>query len=351
MKIHNYVIIFCAFVMAIFIFWNYKTQRSSAYSRTNIEYANALTAACHDAAKTIRMDLLGEYQGVWRLKSARNRTLNMFYSTLSRNFGSVTAMKEEEMKEKTPIVVLVDVDGFYISYNAAFDEYGNSETLFAYDKVDVVSSLNTWSEMRGTAVVRYYLSEYVDVTLPNGTIWSGNRKSVYDSLHEAGKLTADLAYLNNGDEFRERKQNCVASKLEKQINYYLNTQTINISKYNTGYNVTMPASIGEDWARMTKNPTVIAFMQGNQEQTTGRILNVYAYCAGELTNANVYFIYDGYYYPITAATKTDRTVTLGVSATEYVQTTVYVYNGTDITKFYFSEEDCAAEGALPWTLR
>lgn len=351
MKIHNYVIIFCAFVMAIFIFWNYKTQRSSSYSRTNIEYANALTAACHDAAKTIRMDLLGEYQGVWRQKSARQRTLAMFYDTLSRNFGSVSEVLGEEMKEKTPIVVLVDVDGFYISYNAAFDEYGNSITPFTYDQVDVVSSLNTWAERRGSAVVRYYLSDYVDVTLPDGTVWSGNRAAVRDNLHEAGRLTTDLSYLGNADEFRERKQVVIADKLEKQINYYLNTQTINVSKYNTGYNVTMPASVGEDWARMTKNPTVIAFMQGNQEQTTGRFLNVYAYCAGELTNANVYFIYDGYYYPISYAAKTDRMVTISVSSTEYVETTVYTYNGTDVIQFYFSEEDCAAEGALPWTLK
>ena len=351
MKIHNYVIIFCAFVMAFFIFWNFKTQRSSSYSRTNIEYANSLTAACHDAAKTIRMDLLGEYQGVWRLKSARERTLNMFYDTLSRNFGSISTVLEEEMKEKTPIVVLVDVDGFYISYNAKFDEYGNSVTPFTYEQVDVVSSLNTWAERSGTAVVRYYLSEYVDVTLADGTIWSGNRKTVYNNLVDAGRLISDLVYLNNADEFQERKQNCIAAKLEKQINYYLNTQMINVSRYNTGYNVTMPASIGEDWARMTKNPTIIAFMQGNQEQTTGRVLNVYAYCAGELTNANVYFIYDGYYYPISMATKTDRTVTIGVSSTEYIQTTVYVFNGTDIIQFYFSEEDCAAQGALPWTLK
>ena len=348
MKLHNYVIIFCAVIMAVFIFWNYTTQRSSAYSQTNVEYANALTAACHDAAKTIRMDLLGEHQGVWRQKSARERTLNMFYDTLSRNFGSVSAVLETEMKEKTPVVVLVDVDGFYVSYNAVFDDYGNSIVPFTYDKVDVVSSLNTWAERNGTAVVRYYLSDYVDVTLNDGTVWSGNRKTVYDNLHAAGRLSSSLYYLNNDAQFAEKKQVCIATKLEKQINYYLNTQTINVSKYNTGYNVTMPASIGEDWARMTKNPTVIAFMQGNQERTTGNILNVYAYCAGELTNANVYFIYDGYYYPIEMATKTDATVTTFVSSTEYVVTTVYTYNGTDITKFYFSEEECAAEGALPW---
>lgn len=345
MKLHHYIIMFVAFVFSFFILYNYINQRSVAYNRTNIEYANALTSACHDAAKTINADNLTYNAGVWRTRADIERTLSAFYETLSRNFGGTSDLIGLSMQEKTPFVLLVDVDGFYTSHNVVFDEYGNATVPWNFEGVNAVSGLNTWAKSYGNYIVRYFLSDYIEVTTQSGNKFAGLREAAVSQMQAAGTFSnATLGFLLDEDQFKEEKSVVITSKLEKQINYLLNTQKINVDRYYTGYDVTMPASIGEDWSRLTKNPTVISFMQGNQEQLDSHSLNVFAYAAGELTQSNIYFVDGDLYYPLDAATRSTVTVTVNGKNSEK---TVYTFNGNPITAFYYSPEEAAATGATP----
>ena len=346
MKLSNLIIFFSAVLLAVFIFYNYVTQRSSAYNRTNIEYANSLTAACHDAAKTINIDNLEQEYGVWRTTAEKEHTLNIFYESLSRNFGESGEMLSGRMKEKTPIVVLVDTDGFYISFNAKFDDYGNAIVSNAYEEANVITDINTWTEQTGSYIIRYYLSDHIQVTTGNGTVFAGDRHNVYRDMAHAGALSSAISFIADDVKFNEYRNVVVAKKLEEQINYFLNTQFINVNPYFTGYNVTIPALEGEDWARNIDAPTVISFMQGNQEPLNGNMLNVYAYASGEITAKHLYFIEGDYYYKLdgNSIVTTTTTVTINGVTTTITQ---YSHNGIPITNFYTSMEECAALGALP----
>jgi len=346
MKLTNYIIAFVAAIFAAFILYNYVTQRSSAYNRTNIEYANSLTTACHDAAKTINTDNLAPNEGVWQTRADMNYTLDIFYETLSRNFGESGEMLAEIMKEKTPIVVLVDTDGFYINFNAAFDKYGNAVVSPAYEKANVITSINTWTDKYGSYIVRYYLSDYIQITTNNGTVYSGDRKDVYKAMSSAGAMSSSITFIADDTKFSEYKNVVIAKKLEDQINYFLNTQFINVNEYFTGYNVTIPALSGEEWARLIKSPTIISFMQGNQETLNGNMLNVYAYASGELTPKHLYFIHDNYYYRLDSDLVVTNSTTMTINGTA-TTITEYLFHGSPITKFYTSMEECAMAGAIP----
>lgn len=346
MKLHNYLIGFVSVFVAIFIFYNFVTQRSSAYNRTNIEYANDLTAACHDAAKTINLDNLEINEGVWQNQKEMEFTLQIFYETLSRNFGASAELKAQQMKDQTPCVVLVDTDGFYISFNAVYDEYNNAVIPNSFEGTNVITDINTWTEQVDNCIVRYYLSDYIQVTTNTGKVFAGNRKRVYQDMIAAGMLTSNMTYLVDDVKFDESKNHTIISKLEKQINYFINTQFINVSDYNTGYNITLPELTGEEWSRMIKSPCVIAFMQGNQESVNGNLLNVYAYAAGEISAKYLYVIDNGYYYRLDGNSITTNETTVTINGTT-TTVTEYLFNGTPISNFYTSMEECAALGAVP----
>lgn len=340
MKMHNIVIIVLGVFFVGLLWFNWNNQKAVSYNRTNIEYANKLASACYDAAQTIDAENMGNEKGVWSSLPKRLYTLEIFYKSLAKNVDRDNDVQAVSMPEYTPFVILVDTNGFYISYNACFDEYGNGIVPDDMDQLNSISNLNTWVENYGNTTVRYYLNDFVDVTLADGTFYTGLRENVYQELPDAAK--AKLPFLASKESYGEYRINVVARTMEDVMNYYLNTQIINHSEYNTGYDITLPETIGEDWSRMLLHPTVISFMQGDQKYVDGRVLNIYAYAAGELNTRYRYFIINGEYYCIDK----DMAEQIEYSTDEKGIVSAY-YKGTQIDGFYNSMEECAKYGAVP----
>lgn len=336
MKIHNVVVFLLSILAIVFIIYNYVSQKAVSYNRANIQYANRLTAACHDAAKTISFDEDGT---VWSDKEKINETLRVFYTCLSSAFHMDNSPMMGSIAEKTPFVILVDRDGFYLSVNACFDEYGNYVVPDEIDRVNSITTLNTWTETYAGNIVRFYLDDEVEVTLADYGYFTGTREEVFAALTDAGR-TAGLEFLGDKEQFAEARITAITNRIEDTINYILNTQTVNVDSYNTGYNVTLPRLSGEDWSRMIKNPTVISFLQGKQQVIGTRIHNIYAYASGELTRSYPYFIVDGEYV-WTRRALTRETTEDG--------STVYTYMGVPVTQYYGSMKACAEKGAVPAT--
>lgn len=339
MKIHNVILIFIGLFFAFFLLFSYQNQTAVHYSQRNTEYAEKLTSACYDAAQTISADFVGKPAGCWDSKAAREETLKIFYKSLAQNLGLDTEVRSRGIQDYTPFVLLVDNPGFYISYNACFDEYGNAIVPDDLDSINVVSELNTYVGTYDNHTVRYYLNDYVDVTLSDGSFYTGERTEVYNNLPHSAKTV--LSFLNDSVSFGEMRVEAVVGKVEQVINYYLNTQMINVSNYNTGYQVALPQLTGEDWSRMIAHPTVISFAQGEQEPMDGRMLNVYAYAAGELNKGYLYIILDGEYYCI------DKELKNQLQKSVEGPGIVYTYNGERIDALYNSMEECAEAGAVP----
>lgn len=334
MKIHNIVIFLLAIMVAVFVPYNYISQKPIAYNRTNAEYAAILTAACHDAAKTISLDT---EDLAWAEGGKIEDTLKVFYTALASSVYGTDSTRAASIAEKTPFVILVDMDGFYLSVNACFDEYGNYIVPEESDRINSITTLNTWTESYFGNIVRFYLTDKVEVTLSDYGCLKGTRQEVYETLSDMGK-TAGLEFLGDTSLFEEARIAAITGRIEDTINYILNTQTVNVDGYNTGYNVTLPRLTGEDWSRMLKNPTVISFLQGKQEVIGNRMFNVYAYAAGELTSLYPYFIVDGEYL------WSRREVTEETDAEGH---RIFTYKGIPVTKFYRNQKACAEKGAVP----
>ncbi len=332
MKMHNVLLLFTGIFFAVFLLFSVRNNTYADFAEENREYAVWLTSACYDAAKTLNTESVQNAAGVWSDSSARSKTLNAFYKSLSNNLS--TEQNMNVVIGNTPFVILVDNDGFYISYNAGYDNYGNAEVPADLDTINVVSALNTYTEKTEGHTIRYYLNDFVSVTLSNGSFYDGMRWEVYEKLPDRAK--SQLQFLADKDAYAENRTHAVVLRIEEVINYYLNTQKNITSAYNTGYNVTLPEITGEDWSRMLKKPSIISFAQGRQLGINHHRLNVYAFSGGELTDSLHYFIVNGMYY------RYDRDVTLSLQADGS-----YSYMGLPIDGFYESMEEAAMTGAMP----
>lgn len=335
MKIHNVLILFTGLFLAIFLIYSWAHKTNVDFAEENREYAVWMSSACYDAAKTIDTENMNIAEGVWSTEQSRTDTLDVYYKTLANNIS--TEQNMNVVIGNTPFVILVDNNGFYISYNAGYDDYGNSVVPDNIDTINTVSGLNTYTGQVNGNTIRYYLNDYVGVTLQNGSYYDGIRWEVYEKLPSSVK--ADLAFLIDDALYAEERAHAVVLRVEEVINYYLNTQKNITSAYNTGYGVTLPEISGEDWSRMLKHPSIISFAQGRQLNLNNHMLNVYAFSAGELTDSYSYFVANGLYYRYDS----DTIIT---KQTEGDHET-YLYMGIPVEGFFKSMEEAAKTGAMP----
>lgn len=338
MKLSNLVIIFVTGFLVFFMWHSYVAQKTISYNTTNKEYSIALATACHDAVKGLKTEYC-DNDGIFTSKM-REESLKRFYDSLARSMGVDDTYLEESLVDKTPFVIFIDNTGFYISYNANYDEEGLDDAS-AYEKPNVMTNLNTWSENRSGIKVRYYLSDWVDVIFPNGTMYSGTRQDVYA---KSGNHYL-LAYLNDDADFDKNKRDVIIKRIENVINHILNTQVVNVDRYATGYQVSLPQITGEEWSRMLKNPTVISFLQGKQVNMENQLLNIYGYAAGEITEENMYQIKGNYYYPVDT-NGIEKTVETVIENGQTITVIKYKESGSNINNFGNMLE-CAEQGKNP----
>lgn len=336
MKIYHVVMLSLALATLFLTLCLLHGRKVAQYGNTSVGYAAKLQSACYDAAKTINMSYVRNSSGAWDSPSARNLTLDIFYKSLALNLNMDEAGRNE-IAEMTPIVVLIDNGGFYVSYSACFDAYENTKIPISADGHSVISGLNTYSETYAGVTVHFYLTDYVEIILPDGCYLSGKRQEVYDELPDETKLS--LSFMASKNKFAEFRSYTVAARIEETLNYYLNTQFINVDAFNTGYQISIPRASGECWARAIENPSIIAFFQGEQDYVDGKLLSTYAYAAGEMSVGDLFFIQNGYYYRVDNSLGIQKVLEDGIYK--------YFYNGEQINIFFTSMEECAATGALP----
>lgn len=340
MKFTDWIIIFIAIFICFtgIVFWGINQNRNSTV--VNEEYANMLTIACEDTMKTSRTDRIKS--GVWANETDRKRAVGTFYATLAYCMNNEYTA-EEANHLFIPAIVLIDTDGYYISYNSALDSHGNvyigtsssgqeycrwmdaSNTLSeadadmnAFKEGVTLSPINTWTETYGTYTVRFHLSDVIDVmftTNRNGQekteIVSGTKDDVGKEISRLKKegiitdasLDGAASNRNTAEEkctirqllyeakkYDQEKNYVIVSQINNEVEYYINYHNVYAEANDIPYSYTMPEVSKEDWHRLLKNPTAIAFMQGRQMRTGKQFTNVYALSGGELVKQHKYFI-------------------------------------------------------------
>ncbi len=339
MKFTDYIIIFLIIFGCFGMFAFYKTNLNSQTEIAETEYANALAVACHDAARTIQVEKAEE--GVWSNSADRNYTLNTFYNTLNFCFNTEYTEKSDETKKYTPIVCLIDNNGYYLSYNTVLDhtesvyiqdesgsvqdaysfhsktEANKDKNVKAYYESMITTPINVWVESYGQYKVRFYLNDLIDIVTPDGITHTDTYRNtakayaagegIFKSLPgDSGKKVPYYVIIENGSEktdkntikallankavYQNIKNKIITQSITDEVNYYINNQNIYNRDAEITYDYYMPDIPEEDWHRLLSNPTVIAFLQGRQAATGEILSNIYSIGGGEVTKNGQYYI-------------------------------------------------------------
>lgn len=360
MKLSNFILVFMGIALCLGLIIFINTDITQKVNTQNIEYANKLTSACFDAAQTMNTENVERYSRVWNDQDDLMNTLDVFYNSLVYSFNWDTAGRVEEMALYTPVVCLIDIDGYYISHNVVFNTTGMVTIPSDAEKRNGLTSLNTWTRSYNGVILRYFLNDHVEVYCTDGSKYEGNRKDVYALLQEKrpGSIeVSEMAFIIDDAVFNQRKNELIVREINKQCEYYINRHNVIGDNYEMQYTFEMPEIAGEDWSRLLQNPTVISFLQGYSTNADNRMLNIYSLGGGELVKNYHYFI-DGDIYHCAEAeggvTRSTRTVTTtyeseGVTKTINTTYEVYEWNGTEIETMYNNQTECAKRGATPCT--
>ncbi len=340
----RYIFVFVVVLISLFGIYTIQTDIASESAQHNSRYSDYLSEATYDAAHVIadRMETSGNITAMPH-EQDRQGVLDVFYKSLSLDFGYITDEDLSRLKIYIPVVALIDTNGYYIVYNA-------EHTGTAGTKLDtIITPLNTWTLKTANYIVKYNLGTNVSVTdMATGIIYEGNYRDVYnelgcpDELYNIGfssvqnghaALEGESVKSDENAKYASSKKNwdtgtdgnfflnqrsVIIPETKEKIEYYINQHNKVASEYHIDYIFTMPLTQYDDWSRMLKEPTCIAFMQGVRPSNTRDYLNIFSIGGGDVSKVK----------QITYKGTTTRTYTL--SDTDDGSATGYVAGARDV---------------------
>ena len=295
----KYVIIFLSLLYAFFGIFSASHDITNNNLKVNSQYTEFLTTAVKDTAD--QMASQADQGLVLKEKSDREQAVNTFYNSLALNFGYDTDEDILKLQSYVPAIVLVDTNGYYICYNAPYDDANGIPRLRR-----MITDINTWAVTTEHFLIRYYLGNKVDVTVlsditVNGTdykageIISGQFYDVYSKLSDYnGELSKNgFGPIGKKSDFEKARNAVIIPDIQKKTEYFINSQNKAVQSLGTTYIFEMPLTKDDDWSRALEHPTCIAFLQGLQTSNSDKYLNIYALGGGEVRKAQQVNLYKG----------------------------------------------------------
>ncbi len=276
----KYIIIFLVVFMSFFGIYNVTADTQTTATIKNIEYSDYLSSAAFDAVKEMKKHSNGNI--LMKEPLDRDRVSDMFFNSLAMDFGYDTNEDLTMLRMYVPAVVLIDTNGYYVSYNIKYkDDLGNTHLK------PVITDINTWSKTTsdGKYLVRYGLGRQVTVTeVTKQIVREGDYRDVYKDFDSPASLAA-LGF-NNDNEFISIRNEILISQIQDTVEYYINNHNEVASQFQPDYLFEMPTTSKDEWVRVLENPTVIAFMQGIRINNSQNYLNIYALSGGEVKKSD-----------------------------------------------------------------
>lgn len=336
-----YITVFLCFFIEPFV----DGDVMKAAGHANNAYARYVAVSCEDAmtqsgwsdivlrddTEAVDTDFL-----IWDDFSVRENAVSMFYKTFGSCLNRDDFFYEHELELMTPVLALVDYDGYYICHNGGLDSL--TTTSPADESLHCISPLQAFSEERAGYQIRYYLSDTVEVYTGSGLRYKGHRRDVYDAIGDTA-----LAYLVDDAEFDEIKTACIVGRINEQVLYYMNEQNYRIEDYDVKYFLGLSQVEGATFCGLLDKPAVLGFVQGNTFKTQGKRISVYGFAMSELGEPLHYFIVKNPYDKLVYYCYEEALVKGSLSVVDGQLT----YYGQIIRGLYPTKKDCVKLGAVP----
>ena len=281
MKLSDYTILFAALLFAFLLPGFIGQAITSQAASRQTEYSQYLTNACLSAAA--QSDLSDGL--AFNSERERSSAVFNFFETLTLNFNAKNTTLENSIPYYVPAVVLIDNDGFYISYN----EYDGE----AYSPV--TTSLFPYQEEYGDCIVRFFLNGSLDI-IDKSTGLTHH----FSNCEEAYSIYPSLSFLESGELAKQEQLHVATQAVSTQAEYWINHHNTYNLMYKGAYTFTLPTITGEDWANAIEGPGILAFLQGPKLSYGKGYVNVYAFAGSRIVKSSTYVLSgeypDAYYH-------------------------------------------------------
>lgn len=292
-------IVFIGLLACFFFPYWYHTQVDTKYGILSREYEEHLQNAVRatTACNAIKEDD-NKIPLLFESDDKREEAINIFYKTLEEGFNyTYSSNHSEALRLKVPCLCLVDGNGYYILYNNIYEDEDGNRNLG-----ETLTPINTWSYVSNEYLIRYYLTDYVEVIRnSDGKYKDGSYSDVYEYFEKPEGLKS----FSSKETFENTRNDFIISEINDKVNMYINEYNYEVNRISDGarttyemyYRFELPTVDYEDWCGLIKQPSAIAFLQGQPMQNGDEYLNIYALSGGTVIKK------DGYYCTETGGEK------------------------------------------------
>ena len=290
MKLSNIGIIFVIVFLCLIVGVDTKEQLLVAITNQKLKIDQQIDNAVDDSISN-----LVEFDSTDVINLNKESAVEQFYQSLAANMGVLeNKIKREFLKVYVPVILVTDLDGFFINYNVADDE-------------GILR--NVWTEkmpysIEENGVVYSFLlgdqKDYIRI-LDSGTIKEGTWQDLKNEYPNS-------ELFKNFDEYRRKVIiNCITEKMR----FYINKHNRIASQYGITYNFSLPTISDDDWKRTIDDISMMVMFQGYQYGTSRTMVyNRYTIGGARVRKQNMYYIQevDGkkYYHKENCGLLTDK---------------------------------------------
>lgn len=252
MKLSNWIIIvlivFGSFILPANINQENKIEADQLKRKYDLIIEKAVRSGSNhmiDVSNNISFDKLADGYSMpeYKLSINLDNSLNAFFKSLYISFGiQDDPIKQQQIKQYIPAVIITAYDGYYVNYNTIIDnQYAN---VWDYKK-----SFAYYDE-ENELILNFTLDDYLYIYDCSTGIWiEGYRDILNNSLN--------LSYLSDDSKFDDLRKQVIVNAISKDVEILASTNKISNSQGIT-YKL-INNYVGEN---TFSNPCFIAFFQG-----------------------------------------------------------------------------------------
>ena len=150
----KYIISFVASLTAFFFMFSTRTDLLSGAANEKKLYQEYLSSAVSDSSDVMKETINGD--AAVPEKDDRKAVEDRFFRTLAINMGYRTDDEMERLRIMVPAIIMVDYDGYYVSYNRKSEDGSRLERI----DTDIIP----WSVNTNGYLIRYRLDDNITVT-------------------------------------------------------------------------------------------------------------------------------------------------------------------------------------------
>ncbi|MFD1736218.1 hypothetical protein ACFSCX_06525 [Bacillus salitolerans] len=257
MKIINLSIVFVMMLSPVIFGLNLKESRVAKAQQLTTQYKMALTAAVQDASFSLLQNVEQEGESYYFsqkfAKTNNDEALKTFFHSLYMNFGiDQNPVAQGVLQTYIPVISIVDYDGFFIY---AFDDYTNSNGMIETKHLPRPKIPFEYTDGQGN-IISFTLDEWVVAYEASTQKWREGMRS------EVAVELPSISLLQNPAEFERERRQVILSKIQEQLEYYINRHNTYAKRYGITYTFTLPVLSQEDWENTIDDIGIISFIQG-----------------------------------------------------------------------------------------